>query len=462
MNQASSGASADKREPWTRTSLALGLLFSFSFALLTPPSQAPDEPGHFRRAYQISEGRLIARSASGTVGDRLPESVVRVSHDLLSGINLRPERKQDPSKIWEAFRVRLEPERRTFISFPAAAVYGFVAYVPQAVAMAVGRQLTDSVLVLFYLGRLANALCGALLLALAVRRSGTRPDVFFLVGLLPMTVFLMGSQSADCVTTGLAFVLTACLLFDEPVRSRMPSATITTWGALATLLSLTKPGYFLLSGLVLLAPTRRFGSAGRRAVACTLVVGGAFAAAGMWAWVVSDLHAPTAAELNARPADQWAWIRSHPPGFVVHVAGEMLRQFPRLAAEFVGTLGWLDVRLPLAIVVAHGLLLVVVASTGGQTDCLVGLWRKFALGALLLGSVLIIYGALFVYSSAAGSSRTGLQGRYFLPLAPAALLALGSRRWNWGWKDRFPLLATWTTFVLVVALILTVRRYYHS
>src|SRR4029079_8068336 len=60
-----------------RTVLVVGLLGGLLFVAATPPFQAPDEPNHFARAYQISEGVLFPRSG----GADLPESVVTLRKD---------------------------------------------------------------------------------------------------------------------------------------------------------------------------------------------------------------------------------------------------------------------------------------------------------------------------------------------------------------------------------------------
>ena len=356
--------------------------------------------------------------------------------------------------------MELEPKRRAFIAFPTAS-YGPAAYVPDALAMAAGRVLTQSTLALFYLGRLANVLAGAFLLALAVRRASCRPEVFFLIGLLPMAVFLMASHSADAVTNGLCFLLTATLLGGgQEERGPIGWRSVIGWTVLAVLLSLAKPGYFLLSGLVFLIPADRFGGRGRKVLCGAVVAASALAAAAAWTAAVAHLHAPVAPQLNARPSDQWGRLASDPAGFALFALTGFVRSFPQLAEHFVGRLGWLDVPLPRALVVAHGLILLTVAITGGQLATLAGVWRRALLAAILLATMLVVSAALYVYSSAAGASTIPIQGRYFLPVAPAAFLALGNRRWHARWRQRRMLLACWVAVVLLIALAAALGAYY--
>ena len=60
------------------------ILFAFVYVLLVPPFQSPDEPNHFFRAWQISEGHIFPEkqemgdndNESGPVEENEPESAV--------------------------------------------------------------------------------------------------------------------------------------------------------------------------------------------------------------------------------------------------------------------------------------------------------------------------------------------------------------------------------------------------
>ena len=62
------------RPEWAFVALA-GMLGSV-LALLTPPFEGPDEPAHFCRAYQVSEGVLIAPCEAELGGGYLPGRLI--------------------------------------------------------------------------------------------------------------------------------------------------------------------------------------------------------------------------------------------------------------------------------------------------------------------------------------------------------------------------------------------------
>ena len=427
--------------------------------MVTPPSQAPDEPAHFRRAWAISEGNLLAQRRGDRVGGELPKSIVDVSHDFLAGLPFHPERKIRPGRILDACRIPVIASQRVFIAFPNTALYGPVCYAPQAAAFALGRLFTRSVLALFYLGRLANVAAAAALLALALRVVPFFRPVFFLAGLLPMALFQAGSISADGVTNGVAILLTAWILrcaWGE--KTRVEVSDLAWLVLLSVLLTLTKPGYLLLSGLVLLVPTERFGSRTRWAASVALVAASAVGGAAFWAAVVSGrgLLGPPA----AGPA---ASLRASPVAFLLRMLADHLRRAPTLAVQFLGKLGWADVTIPIALLAAHGLVLLLVALTAGPRELPLRGRDRAILAAIVLGTVLVVAAPFYISvipPGPEGASAHHPQGRYLLPLGPAALLLLCNRRWALDWDARRRSLAGWTALVLAVSVASVAARYY--
>jgi len=55
--------------------LVVSLIFWILFCLVTPPFQVVDEDAHFYRAYQVSEGGILAERGWKTVGGFLPKSL---------------------------------------------------------------------------------------------------------------------------------------------------------------------------------------------------------------------------------------------------------------------------------------------------------------------------------------------------------------------------------------------------
>ena len=456
-----SGPARPSSRRWALAAFLLATVFGSLFALVTPPSQAPDEPAHFRRAYAVSEGRLVAVRRDGRVGNDVPRSVVLVSHDFLDGLPFHPETKQRPRAILEGFRTPLQADDRQFIAFPNAALHGPLAYAPQAAAIALGRVATRSVLALFYAGRLGNVAAGSVLLGLACAAAPVGRPVLLLVGLLPMAVFQMSSLSADGPTNALAFLWIALVLRFAvgPGRGPVSGAGAAGLFSAAVLLGLMKPGYAPLAALVFLIPRGRIGTGRAAGFVRWGVLLAALVAGTVWAAAAIRL-------LPVRP-DPAGWIRrsaallgGERPDRTVLL--EAVRSAGRVAVQLVGKLGWADVSLPIPVVLAAaGVLLF--AAVGSGSDTFPYFRARILLAGVSLGTFLVLAAPYYIPifpPGPEGSAAHHFHGRYLLPLAPAALLVLARRRSAIDWDRRLVALCLWAGLVLVAALAAVVARYY--
>ena len=444
-----------------RALLALALCFGTAYAFLTPPFQVPDEPQHFFRAFEVSEGRLLPIGREGQSGDWLPESLPRVAADVAGQAPFHPGVKVPIATIHRAFADRLEPQSRVFVPFLTSA-YSFVPYLPAAAGIRAARFFSDSVLVLFYAGRLANVLVGGWLFFAALRSAPLGKPLFLLLALAPMAMFEMASVSADAMTNGVGFLFTALALAfafaPEPPPGR---AVLGRLILVAVLLGLTKPGYVFLTGLVLLAPVERFGSRWRKAAVALGTLGSSLAAAGAWSLAIRNIYPPFHSAGGLDPEKQLSILRSDPIGALEVFASFYFRAAPSLANQYVGKLGWIDTHLPRVFVVAFLASLLVVAATCGCEGPSVRRAQRLVLFGVLAASLLWMTALLYVVFTPPGAPYVGsTQGRYFLPLGPVAFLLLVNRRLCIGWSRRASLLIGWGLATEIVALAAIVERFY--
>ena len=440
-------------------SLTVGTALCF----LVPPFMVADEPAHFFRAYALSRGEPGAEERLDGAGAVLPTSLEELVAELWTGVPGHPERKVDPQAIRRALEKPLEPERTAFIDYRTAAQYLFVPYLPQAAGLALGRLVGATPLAGFYLARLANLLAGTLLLLLAIRQLPACRWLAAMVAVTPMALTNRASVSADVVVVGAAWVLvaTAAKLALAPAEAsgRRDHALLL---ATAVVLCLTKPPYALLALAPCIVPRERW-PRGRR--------GAAFAAAYVAAVVLATglaLGTALSLDLSVRPGapvDREAQLRDavrEPLRAARIVAADAVVHGPRYAAQLVGVqLGWLDTRLPWWLVEGYLLILAALLVLDGGPRPSLGWWRRAWLAALVAASALAIIASQYMaFTPYRADFVEGVQGRYFLPLVPAAALALHRPR-RAGPPAALPwLLAAWTGLALAVTLRAIVRRYY--
>jgi uncharacterized membrane protein len=407
-----------------RVYLVLALCFGLAYLVVTPPFQVPDEPAHFRRAYELSEGRVVAVKRNKTTGDDQPRAMDFLE-DRYARFFLRHEEKLTAAEILDGTAIRIDPHERTFAPFPGAAVHPPLTYVPQAIGIFLARHLSGSILVCLYAGRLANLLAVAAVMFLAIRTTPAGKWSFAALALTPMAMALTASQSSDALTDALAFLFVAWMLaLALPPRERVDGRSLAIAALLGMGVGLSKQAYFLLSFCYLMIPPCKLGSPLRYYGGLALVVGATLLPVGSWSTVVRKIYSPTEPGLGMNPEQQFRLILADPVEFLF----VLLRTttFTRLyAEEFVGRLGFLDLRLPSWVyMVELSLLPILFATELGPRSGVKARQALVAAGVALVVTLTVLV-VIHLTWDRVGARDVSLQGRYFIPLGPLVALVVG-------------------------------------
>jgi uncharacterized membrane protein len=403
--------------------VALGAPFGLGFALLTPPLQSPDELRHLARALAVSEGTLGSEAiVDGAPSIRVPRSLLGLQRRLGEGIQLNADRRQDPARIRRelARPASLEPR----IWRPLPSLYSPVAYLPQALGVGAARGLGLPIVVWLYAGRVANLAAYLALCVIALRAAPAHATTLLAVALLPMTLFLAATLSADAPTNALAFAWLAAAWRAMAPGPPLGPRAILGLALLAAALGLAKPGYAPLAALALAVPRQRLGGPLRHAAVTALWLGAALVPAALWSGYVASLR-PEALVPGADPGAQLRWIAEHPAGFVRVLAGSLAELSNVWLATFVGVLGHADTWLPRWLYTALPLALLALAvADGGAASPLRGWRRGFGLALALATAGATLSVAYLGWNPVGDGLIRGVQGRYFTPAAPLALAVL--------------------------------------
>ena len=110
------------------TALTAGIFYAF----LIPPFQSPDEPNHFLRAWQVSEGCwLPEKTTDQRLGGVLPASLAQVA-DSFAFLKNNPAARTTAGRIRATLDLPLSPGNSRFLDFANTASYAPSAYLPQA------------------------------------------------------------------------------------------------------------------------------------------------------------------------------------------------------------------------------------------------------------------------------------------------------------------------------------------
>jgi uncharacterized membrane protein len=497
----------------TTAFLTLGLSFGLIFLSLTPPFQVPDEPAHFYRAYQVSEGQIISQKRLGEcvgytnkfhsdicVGGLLPTSLLTTVRSNKT-IRFNPQNKQNPQDIFDLLHLPLEPQNRTFLKFPGSALYSPVPYLPQALAIALGRLTQASPLALMYAGRLFNLMAWLCLEYLAIRTAPICKWLLFLICLTPMSLFQAASLSADAVTNGLAHLLIAVFLkcaLEEDVETRAGGFCLYSCGfnrplilTLSLLLALSKQLYLPFLGMFLWVPVRKFGNLKTYLLTFSALLLICLTAVLSWSYIVKDLYAfnPTGSQIS--------FILSHPLNFASILLNTLSVRGYDYLQEFIGKLGWLDTPLPPFHIWSYIAMLVIVAladsnsnvaltdgakaqlqtgakaqlQTGAKAQLqtlglkpnykqLTGIQKAVAFSIFAFNSLLMFILMYLSWNPVGAPVIEGIQGRYFIPLAPLLFLLIYNQNFHLPIKNPQLVAVCYSLFSTTLTVAVLLKRYY--
>ncbi|MEI6682330.1 MAG: DUF2142 domain-containing protein [Bacteroidota bacterium] len=421
--------------------LAAGLAFLF----LTPPLQVPDEGSHLARVAELSEGQI------SSAGKTIPSAFAALDSTFLR-LHANPDERTSLAEIVAQEKLTANPAIRHSSKGPAYTI----PYIAPLAGFFTGKIFSTSPLILMYFARLFNLLCSILLVFMAIRMAPVGKWIFFLLALMPKTLFLMASLSYDAFVISGSFLLTAMFLYYA-----FRPEKVMTWKDLGllsflwVLLLFCKPPYFILGALFFIIPFSRTRSLSKYLLAATILVCTLLLGFGIWKLaaggpapgntVKSEQLAgqveqgtpglPPALAANGpkpeiNPPKQIEYIRTHLKFFVnLLITTNFYQMRADMLNNFVGTLGWLDTFIPDSLVNLYLIVLLVTAICMAEEKVKFGWKSKLMLFLLFLVSVLAIETAMYIYTSFFAQEKLfGIQGRYFIPLAPLILLVAYNNR----------------------------------
>lgn len=493
--------------------VTIGLIFGILFLLITPPFQAADENNHYYRSFQISSGQIIAEKQQDEVGGFLPENLVTTTQKISAGIPFNPEAKQKPENIFSLLNVPLESNNKVFIAFPNTAVYSPIPYLPQITGITLGKIIGLSPILLMYVGRVCNLLVWLVLGYLAIKVTPICKWTFFLLALTPMSLFQAASLSADAMTNGVSFLLIATFLqvsleprlaWDKEVqppnfssqaepgsqkveaepgsqKKVVTGTQIFIIFLLSVLLALSKQAYFPLVGLFLLIAVDKIGNRKKYIGIFALLCLASVLAILSWSLISKGTY--TTLVPNVAPGKQIQFILTHPFDLIGVIVRTFFHDGIEYISQFIGKLGWLDTKLPPLFILSYLVMLVFSVlhsdnvtrridtkvireddlSVSNQTDkgILISARQKRVLLLTLILNVILIATILYISWTPVAKERVlGLQGRYFIPIAPIFFLLLDNDKFKLKNRNINMITVLYSVFSLTLTVVVLLKRYY--
>jgi len=444
--------------------LVLGLIFGILFVFTIPAFQVPDEGDHFLKAYALSELQILPSIRDDTCGFELPSALVRTIIPY-TGISMNPEAQVPPGRIKLLMGLPLAPEQRRFCVTANASTFPPMAHLPAAFAIGIARHLKAPPILLMYTGRLATLFTILTLIYFTIRICPIHKWVIFLLGLMPMTVFLTASLSADALAIGSAFLLIAYIMRLTADNQPLTVKRLLIVSLLATWITLSKVLYFPLVLLLAVVHTQQFNTRSRKLWILALLGGLTTGIVITWSYLVSrqveiiNLSLGRSINLNA----QVHFLLIHPFQYLLLIIRTFSAEGIIYIKSFIGFLGWLDTPLPLWIIISFSLMLILTAITDQNPRVYIRPVQR-ALFLTIIGIISLLLFTLLYTTWNVPESRIieGFRGRYWIPISPLFFFcfynhhAIGRKL-----RKYFPIVLPIFSFIILTATLYTLNKRYY-
>lgn len=406
---------------------SLGLVYLFSF----PIGALPDEVNHFMRAYEISKGHLVSdkyiREDGTTFGatditDEIENVMVKSIHNY--------QQTFDNLKIKNNKKGKTKPYDLTNIS-----MYSFICYMPQAIGISLSRILNLPIVCWGYLARICNFIIFSMLLYYSLKHLPFKKISLVFIALLPITIQLGISLSADSLTIATSFALLATVLnIKYTQKERLSKRQILWLGFLSIVMSLCKIVYLPICLLICIIPTDKFKNRKQKWLVITSILLLVVLANLIWLAIASDFLLTIEGRTN--PDLQLELILKNPFRYMGVILNTISLYLNKYIVELLGhSLGRFDITLSDIYIFINLIILIILVLCDNKNIKIDRSMRILSL-FIFLSITLLTFTSLYLdWTEVYSFTIEGVQGRYFIPIILYLLISLSSNSFNMKIKE---------------------------
>ena len=422
--------------------IVLFVLFGVMILFTRPPYRLMDEPLHMARAWQVSEGIFLSPAAKQ---DDVLKTITGGNKKSFGWENRSPNAANEkmyaanvpPALIPDECLFEIEDDSRNVkFSFdelktliPNTGAYPPPTYLPQAAAAFIGRSLNLSAGAIYYLMGFGGLIFVAVCVFWAMKFLPEVKTLIFLLAMMPMFLIEAASTSADAVTFGVCFLGTAWLLSLRRSAEKFSRTEIFGLIILAIMLACSKFVYGTILLLYFLIPRDRAGGLKKFLALGAAILFLNLSILFVWSHLSTDMTgaAPYTnyylGYTDRNIAAQKIFVTEHPTIFIAAILNSLIELKFLYLDNFIGSWGFLwNVNLPMIFCVLYGITLVFFALTNGLRLTLTE--RAVSILAAGISTTAFFLFDYLTWSAVGAEWIAGVQGRYFIPLAPMFFGAL--------------------------------------
>lgn len=410
--------------------IPVALMMGLIFQCIIVVHGVPDEPWHMDTAYKLSNdllfvedskepGMIVKRHCDVVVGDMLANGVESNSYyQLLEHTFEKPE----------------NTELVTVSYVDSSNLVPDFIFLPTAIGISIGRLLGLSAMLTLQLGRICNLIVFILLVWFAIRKIPYGKNVMAAVGLTPIALQQAASASYDPVITGIIFLYIASVMRIAESK-KINKRDVVMVAIIVVLLALVKGGVYLPLVCLLLIifaqnNVRQYlKGIKKRWIIASVGIACLAVAAMLYKFmpVLSSLMITDIDETDLDSLYSLSYVLKHPVDLLYLYWNTFMESGAgHLAGMLGGKLGWHDIHMSWLLVIIWLISLIFLVHV--EQDKYNGTTKsRICVGACCITSVLLIMlSMLFACTTLGNTHIVGIQGRYYLPLAPLLFMIVAN------------------------------------
>ncbi len=419
--------------------LILAAFFGLQYSLITPPFQVPDEINHFFRAYQISEGYFKSIKLNDRVGGYIPESLGLFT-DSYRLFTLNPYSKLNFDYLSSTKKISLQPEKKIFKDFPNTALYSPVSYICQSITIYFLRIFNCRPFYLLYASRITTLISWIILVYFSIKILPVNKMLFAFLALLPMSLSINSSISADVMTNGLSFLFIAYILKVAFKNEHFTKKDFLIISIIVIFLGFAKLIYVALVLLFLIIPKSKFSSIKTYSMVFILLLVLGIGSSVIWKRNIDSLYTPydkyskqyrddTIIADGVDMGKQINFINENKLRTIKIFVHSYRDEFNYMTVSYIGILGWGDTNLPNWFIIINYIIIFLLVITANVEKFSFNIYQRALLLLVFIFITILIMLSQYLSWDKVGSTNVyPLIGRYFIPVFPLAFLAIVNQR----------------------------------
>lgn len=273
--------------------------------------------------------------------------------------------------------------------------------------------------------RIINLLIYTLIVYFAIKIVPILKNALLLLALMPTTICVAASVSGDSLTNAVSFLLIALFLKLALIEDKIKSKDILLISIVSIAVSLTKFPYSLLSLLFFIIPYKKFQNIKNWIFTFICSCSVPLFISVFWNNKFNHLYSYLTNGFNVflqTHTYNTTFVLSNPLNFLDLLINTIAYDFNNILSSFVASNVSNFLRMPLFLVYIY-LIVLVFVSLYDVSDFKLNLKQKlFGISVFLIIFLSISVAELITWTPIGFDRIVGLQGRYFIPIAPLLLL----------------------------------------